>query len=133
MDRVGSGAGGVIGVGTDLVDVEALRVALERTPGLHERLFTPAELEYANRHRDPVMHLAARAAAKEAVMKALGHGIADIGFTEVEVVHDDRGRPLVVLHGRAAAESSRQQVGQWHLSLTHTRTLAQAFAVATAG
>jgi len=122
--------GAVVGVGTDLVDVEELRAAFERTPGLEDRLFTAGELAYSKRHRDPVIHLAARAAAKEAVMKALGHGMADIGFTEIEVDHDDGGRPVVVLHGRAAAESDRQQVTEWHLSLTHTRTLAQAFVVA---
>lgn len=124
------GRGDVVGVGTDLVDVEELRTALGRTPGLRERLFTSAELAYAERHHDPVIHLAARAAAKEAVMKALGRGIAEIGFTEIEVVHDDGGRPTVVVRGRAAAESDRQRVGEWHLSLTHTRALAQAFAVA---
>jgi holo-[acyl-carrier protein] synthase len=123
-------APGVVGVGTDLVDVEELRLALDRTPGLAERLFTGDELAYAHRHRDPVIHLAARAAAKEAVMKALGKGISHIGFTEIEVDHDADGRPVAVLHGRALAEADRQQVGTLHLSLTHTRTLAQAFVVA---
>lgn len=121
---------GIVGIGTDLVDVEELRAALDRTPGLLDRLFTSVERDYAGRHHDPVIHLAARAAAKEAVMKALGRGIADIGFSEIEVDHDEHGRPLAVLHGRALAEAHRQQVAAWHLSLTHTRSMAQAFAVA---
>ncbi len=125
-----AGPDALVGVGTDLVDVEELRAALDRTPGLQDRLFTAGEVEYSSRHRDPVIHLAARAAAKEAVMKALGRGISDIGFTEIEVAHDVGGRPVVVLHGRALDEANAQEVDAWHLSLTHTRSLAQAFAVA---
>lgn len=122
----------VLGVGTDLVDVPELRAALERQPGLRARLFCDDEWSYAQRHRDPAPHLAARFAAKEAVMKALGAGMSEIGFTEIEVVRRDSGAPRLLLHGRAASRAEQLGVVAWHLSLTHTRSVAHAIAVAMA-
>ncbi len=124
---------GVVGVGTDLVDVDRVRRALERRPGLRTRLFTESEWAYATRHRDPHPHLAARFAAKEAVMKALGRGMSSMGFAEIEVVRDDSGAPSVELHGAAAQLGAAAGVSRWHLSLTHTDALAQAVAVAVGG
>jgi holo-[acyl-carrier protein] synthase len=121
-----------LGVGTDLVEVDRLRAALDRRPGLRTRLFTAAEWDYADRHRDPMTHLAARFAAKESVMKALGRGMDTMSFAEIEVVHDAHGAPAVRLHGRAAAVAAESGVAGWLLSLTHTATLAQAVAVAQA-
>lgn len=121
---------GVLGVGTDLVDVDRVRRALERQPGLRTRLFTDDEWEYSSRHRDPHPHLAARFAAKEAVMKALGRGMSSMGFAEIEVVRDEHGVPAVRLVGAAADVADRAGVARWHLSLTHTDALAQAVAVA---
>ena len=122
---------GVLGVGTDLVDVDRMRAALDRQAALRERLFTPAEWEYAARHRDPLPHLAARFAAKESIMKALGHGMEHMSFHEIEVVRDEQtGAPAVRLHGRAAQVAARAGVGAWRLSLTHTSSLAQAVAIA---
>jgi holo-[acyl-carrier protein] synthase len=130
----GSGAtrpgGPVIGIGTDLVDVDRLRTALGRTPGLADRLFTSAEQDAVAGRRDPAPGLAARFAAKEAVMKALGSGLADVGFTDIEVRTGDDGAPSLELHGRAAARAAALGVRRWHLSLTHTGGLAQAVALA---
>jgi len=121
---------GVLGVGTDLVDVERVRRALERHPGLRDRLFTEREWDYAARHRDPHPHLAARFAAKEAVMKALGHGMSSMGFVEIEVVRNESGAPSIALDRSAAAVAAAAGVSRWHLSLTHTDALAQAVAIA---
>jgi holo-[acyl-carrier protein] synthase len=125
---------GVTGVGVDLVEVERVRAALERQAGLRQRLFTEGEWDYAARHRDPLPHLAARFAAKESVMKALGQGMQHMSFHEIEVVRDERsGAPGVQLHGRAAAVATAAGVDRWHLSLTHTASLAQAVAIALRG
>ncbi len=121
---------GVVGLGTDLVDVERLRRALGRRPGLRTRLFTVDEWDYAARHRDPHPHLAARFAAKEAVMKALGRGMSSMGFAEIEVRRSPSGVPSVRLSGSAASIARASGVTGWHLSLTHTDLLAQAVAIA---
>ena len=124
------GAGGVRGVGVDAVDVVRFRRVIERRPGIVDRLFTETEQAYAQRGRDPGPRLAVRFAAKEAVLKALGVGVGAAGFRDVEVVRADNGEPGVVLSGRAAALSVGRGVHRWHLSLTHTETIAVATVVA---
>jgi holo-[acyl-carrier protein] synthase len=120
----------MIGVGIDAVDVERFRHSLARTPGLAERLFTVEERAYAGQRADPTERLAARFAAKEAVMKALGVGIGAFAFHDVEVVVNDDGAPSLVLGGAARALAHGRGVRVWHLSLTHTAHLAEAVAIA---
>ena len=126
----GVATGGVVGVGTDLVEVDRLRTALERTPGLVHRLFTPAEQSRCARNKDPLPHLAARFAAKEAVMKALGRGMSAMAFTDIEVVTDATGAPSVRLAGRARQVADAAGVQRWSLSLTHDGGMAHAIALA---
>lgn len=132
LDGSAAAPGAVVGVGTDLVEVSRLRDALERTPALLHRLFTPAEQAHGRRSRDPLPHLAARFAAKEAVMKSLGAGMSAMGFTDIEVVVDAEGAPTIRLSGRALQVAARRNVATVHVSLTHTGDLAQAHAVACA-
>lgn len=120
----------MIGIGTDLVELERFRLALARTPALIERLFTDGERAYAELRTDPTERFAARFAAKEAVMKALGVGIGDCAFRDIEVVRAESGAPSIELHGKAAQLAADLGVGQWRLTLTHTTSLAQAIAVA---
>ncbi|UDY33853.1 holo-ACP synthase [Dermatobacter hominis] len=127
----GATGGRVVGVGTDLVEVPRLRAALERTPALLHRLFTPGEQSRCQRHEDPLPHLAARFAAKEAVMKALGKGMSAMAFTDIEVTSDGSGAPGVRLSGRARRVADERGVATVLVSLTHTGDLAQAHAVAT--
>ena len=121
----------VVGVGTDLVDLDRFREAAERTPGILTRYFTAEEQAYAERRADPTERYAARFAAKEAVMKALGVGLGACELAEIEVVRADSGAPDLVLHGKAAALAAERGVTAWHLSLTHTDTAAHAIAIAT--
>jgi holo-[acyl-carrier protein] synthase len=114
----------VTGIGIDLLEIERLERALERRPGLAERLFTDAELKYAAARARPAQHLAARFCAKEAVAKALGLG--GWAFRDVEVVATD-GPPGVRLTGTPAARAAG---GEVLVSLTHTRTTAGAVAIA---
>jgi holo-[acyl-carrier protein] synthase len=120
----------VIGIGTDLVELDRFRLALTRTPGIVDRLFTDGERAYAELRRDPTERFAARFAAKEAVLKAMGAGIGECDFREIEVVRAESGAPSVQLHGRAAGLASDRGVGEWRLTMTHTASLAQAIAVA---
>jgi holo-[acyl-carrier protein] synthase len=110
------------GVGIDLIEIDRIERALERRPRLAERLFTPAELAYANERARPGRHLAARFAAKEAVIKALGRGVAP---REIEVEAGEP--PRVRLHGRAAELAKGRDLA---ISLTHSRDTAAAVALA---
>lgn len=107
-----------------------MRRALARTPGLEERLFTAGERAYASGARDPAERYAVRFAAKEAVMKALGVGLGAFDWHDVEVVRASSGAPSLELRGRAAALAEAAGVGSWILTLSHTRSLAEAIAVA---
>ena len=121
----------VLGLGTDLVDVDRFRLALDRQgERLVTRLFSDAERDYAFRHRNPAPRLAARFGAKEAVMKALGVGLWKFKFRDVEVVRAKSGAPSVALQGRAAEMAAERGIGGWHLSLTHTETTAMAVVLA---
>jgi len=120
----------LIGIGLDAVELDRFRLALERTPRLVQRCFTEAEQAYAFRRADPTERLAARFAAKEAVMKAMGVGLWKFAFVDVEVVRARSGQPSVLLHGRAAELAAARGVTTWHLTLTHTAHTAQAIAVA---
>jgi holo-[acyl-carrier protein] synthase len=120
----------MIGLGIDAVDITRFREVLTRWPSLTERLFTAAERSYAERLADPTPSLAARFAAKEATMKALGVGLGAFRWQDVEVVRSETGRPFLVVSGGAAALASEQGVGNWHVSLTHTSDLAGAVVAA---
>ena len=83
----------MIGIGVDVVEIERFRRSLERTPTMRERLFTAIELDYVAPKLDPVPSLAARFAAREAVMKSLGLGLGAFGFHDVWVERADSGAP----------------------------------------
>jgi len=120
----------VIGIGVDLVDIERFRRSLERTPTMRTRLFTEVELAYVAPQVDPVPSLAARFAAREAVMKSLGVGLGAFGFHEVWVERSASGRPSLAIIGRAAELADEAGVLTWHLSLTHSDTTAAAYVIA---
>jgi len=121
----------VIGIGVDVVEIERFRTSLARTPAMRERLFTPTELEYVAPKADPVPSLAARFAAREAVMKALGLGLGAFGFHDVWVEVEESGQPRLVLTGRAAELAAERGVRQWHLSLSHDGPVAVAMVTAS--
>lgn len=106
------------------------REVLARTPSIAGRLFTERERAFAERHTDPAPRLAARFAAKEAAMKALGVGLGAFAFHDVEVVRDDGGAPSLVVTGAAAALASERGVTRWLVSLTHSALVAEAVVVA---
>jgi holo-[acyl-carrier protein] synthase len=110
------------GVGIDLIEIERVERALERRPRLAERLFTDAELAYARERARPGRHLAARFAAKEAVIKVLGEGVP---MRQIEVVSGEP--PTLQLHGRAADVAGEAEIS---ISLTHSGENAAAVAIA---
>ena len=111
-----------LAVGIALIEIERVARALERRPRLADRLFTTAELDYARARARPGRHLAARFAAEEAVIKALGQGVPP---RDIEVVSGEP--PALRLHGRAAELAGGTEIA---ISLTHSRDSAAAGAIA---
>jgi len=122
----------VLGIGTDLVDIDRFRDVLQRTPGLIERLFRVEEVAYANQAGDPVPRLAARFAAKEATVKSMGCGIGAMKLRDIEVRHHDDGRPELRLHAGASERAVAFGAARFAVTLSHTDQLAQAVVVALA-
>jgi holo-[acyl-carrier protein] synthase len=119
----------LIRVGTDLIEIERIRRSLDRYAGFRDRCFTPAEQAYCDARKNPAESYAGRFAGKEAVGKALGFGVAGaFAWKEIEIV--GRPKPSVRLSGRLAAVAERNGVRAIDLSMTHSRELAQAVAVA---
>ena len=120
----------ITGLGVDIVEIGRMAAALQRHPGMRERLFSAEERSYCEKRNRPEIHYALRFAAKEAVLKALGTGFAGMAFTDVEVVRDAGGRPTPRLAGRAKEVADGLGVVELHLSLSYTHTTAVASAVA---
>lgn len=113
----------IVGIGVDVVDLARFERAIARTPGLLTRLFTVAERDR------PVRSLAARFAAKEALIKALG-GPGTLRWHDMEVVNDEHGNPGFALHGATATEAASRGVARVHLTMSHDAGIATAFVIA---
>jgi holo-[acyl-carrier protein] synthase len=116
-------------VGVDMIEVERIARSLERYGDkFYSRFFTDNERQIC---AGQPMRLAARFAAKEAVAKALGTGIGDVRWVEIEIDCGERGRPVLRLHGNAARIAAELGLTNWDISLSHTHEHAIAFVVAT--
>jgi holo-[acyl-carrier protein] synthase len=113
----------IVGIGVDLVDIARFERTIERTPRLLERLFSDAERALKPRS------LAARYAAKEALIKALG-GSDGLHWTEIEITPEASGRPWFTLTGSTAAVIRERGITALHLSMSHDAGLATAYVVA---
>lgn len=121
-------------VGVDVVIVARLRRLLLDDPSAADELFTPLETAYAIAQRRPEDHLAARFAAKEAVLKALGIGLLDgVDWTDVEVASAPDGHPVVHLVGNALRCADRRGLRELEISISHSGGIAMAQALAVFG
>jgi holo-[acyl-carrier protein] synthase len=125
----------LVGVGVDAVDINRFREILGRRPSFAARYFTESERADCRASGDEAASLAARFAAKEALMKSLGCGLGAFALTDVEVHRRPgegflRNAPSLVLHAGAAALAEEHGAARFHLSLTHTDDVAIAFVVA---
>ena len=109
----------VLGLGVDIVEIDRMKLALERTPRIKERIFSQDERWYCEHKAKPYVHYAMRFAAKEAVRKALGTGFSGMRFCDVEVVREGNGL-TPKLSGRAAERAAELGVVEMHLSLSFT-------------
>lgn len=117
----------VLTSGVDIVEVARIARAMARHGARFEaRFFTKQELTICDGRAE---RLAGRFAVKEAVAKALGTGIGDVSWTEIEVISDGNGKPQLALHGRARALADERGLVRWSVSLSHTAEYAVGFAV----
>lgn len=126
-----SEAAGPVEVGIDIIEIERVeRVLARHGQRFLQRVYTPRERErYATR----VQELAARFAAKEATMKALGTGIRGVRWRDIEVLPNRRGKPILILHETARRRAALLGLTHFSVSLTHSRGDAMAIVVATKG
>ncbi len=118
---------GTYAIGIDMIAIPRVRGVIERhNERFLRRVYTPEEVAFC---RGRVPELAARFAAKEAVMKALGTGARGVAWREIEVLPDRRGKPLVYLYGRARDRAERIGLRALDVSLSHEREFAIAAVV----
>jgi len=120
----------IFGVGVDIIEVARVEDKLTRTPGLKEKLYTPVEISYCESKKFPYQHYAARFAAKEAFMKALGTGWSrGVKFSEIEVRNLNSGQPVIEVYGKAKEVCQENGISRFYVSLSHLQSKAVATVV----
>jgi len=121
--------------GVDIVEITKFRKVLTTHAGSLSDLFTEEETGYCSGKRDPYVHYAARFAAKEAVLKALGIGMSGVGidgaFREIEVLNSSSGKPELRFHGWAEKMSRKKKISQATVSISHSGDYAVATVILT--
>ena len=124
----------IVGVGLDLIEIERVAAVLaQHGEGFLDRILAPDEDRTRVRGPGGATHLAGLFAAKEAVMKALGTGMAGAAFKEIAIHHRPGGQPEVRLSGSAADRARQLGIGGWRISITHSRRAAAAVALGLSG
>ena len=120
----------IFGLGTDIIHVPRVEGALARTDGLKQTLFTQREITYCESRGKSAQHFAARFAAKEAFLKAMGTGWrGGYRFNEIEILNDELGKPEAVVHGEVKKYCDEKGITRIHVSLSHTQDLAKAVVI----
>ncbi|WP_294392856.1 holo-ACP synthase [uncultured Clostridium sp.] len=118
----------IIGIGTDIIEIERIENAVKRTNGFLNKLFTENEMKIFESRGFRSEVIAGNFAAKEAVSKAVGTGFRDFGVKDIEILRDKLGKPLVNLSDKVYDVLGRSDVNI-HISISHNRTNAIAYAV----
>nr|WP_113885975.1 holo-ACP synthase [Clostridium butyricum]AXB83556.1 holo-ACP synthase [Clostridium butyricum] len=118
----------IIGIGTDIIEIERIEIAVKRTKGFINKLFTENEINIFESRGFTSEVIAGNFAAKEAVSKALGTGFRGFGVKDIEILRDELGKPVVNLNSNVYEILKRKDVNI-HLSISHNRTSAIAYAV----
>jgi holo-[acyl-carrier protein] synthase len=120
----------IYGTGTDIIEVSRIQKAMERNIGFRDKIFTPDEIKYCEEKKNKYQHYAARFSAKEALLKAMGTGWRlGIRFADIEVYHDEFGKPLIRLTGKAKEHAIQEGLKKIHVSLSHLKELATAIVI----
>jgi holo-[acyl-carrier protein] synthase len=119
----------IFGIGIDNIEVDRVRKQLEKN-GFKEKIFSPAEIEYCDARKNYAERYAARFAAKEAFLKAIGTGWrGGLAFNEIEVLNDKLGKPVLKLYGKVKAFVEENGLENIHVSLTHLKNYASAIVI----
>ncbi|MCF6405550.1 holo-ACP synthase [Chitinophaga filiformis] len=121
----------IYGIGTDIIEVDRVAAKMEKGKGFRDMVFTPHEIAYCEQQANPAESYAARFAAKEAFLKAMGTGWGHgkINFNEIEIRNEETGKPLLQLTGNAVSCYSELQIKQILVSLSHVKATAIAMVV----
>jgi phosphopantethiene--protein transferase domain len=121
----------ILGTGVDIVEIFRMRDAIDKWgEAFLTRIFTPREIKYSNSRRFSHQHFAARFAAKEAVVKAFGEGRKHpLNWTEIEVLNDKEGKPVIEFHNGALKLKKKKKVSDVIVSLSHSKNYAIANAI----
>ncbi|PLX20729.1 MAG: holo-[acyl-carrier-protein] synthase [Marinilabiliales bacterium] len=120
----------VIGIGTDMFEVKRMKDRLKNQPSFSEGIYTIHEIEYCEQFKNKAEHYAARYAAKEAFLKAIGTGWRNgITFKDIEIINDNLGKPEIKLHGKAKEVCGQLNAHNILVTLSHTKELAIAFVI----
>ena len=120
-------------MGTDIIEIERINKAILKTNSFFEKIYTTREKTYYRENHKKVETLAGLFAAKEAVSKALGTGFRGFSVNDVEIVPNDLGKPEVYLYGEAKTRANSLGICKIHVSISHCKTYATAFAIAEGG
>ena len=119
----------IVGIGTDLVEIERIGKALEKTPGFLNKIYGETERNWLASKPHPAASAAANFAGKEAVLKVFGTGLRNCRLCEIEILRDGLGKPYVQLSGQAKKLAQSLDIGEIQISLSHTKDLASAYAI----
>lgn len=119
----------IIGIGTDIIEIDRIQKALERNANFIDKIFTKNEIEYLKKRNLRPEFVAGKFAAKEAVAKALGTGFRGFDFKDIETDKNTLGKPLVFLKGNAKKMAKKWTNYKIHLTISHSRDYATAYAV----
>ncbi len=120
----------IIGVGTDIVEIDRIAKAMDRQERFLTKLFTENEISYFESRGLRPETVAGNFCAKEAVVKAMGTGLRGFNWTDIEVLRDDLGKPVLHLYQGAKAKTDQIGIDTIHISISHCKTYATATAVA---
>jgi len=120
----------IYGIGTDIIEVPRIEKVMEKDIGFRDKIFTPGEIAYCETKKHKFENYAARFSAKEALMKAIGTGWRfGIRFADIEVYHDEFGKPLIHLYGKAEELVKIERISKIHVSLSHVKEIATAIVI----
>ena len=120
----------IAGIGTDIIEIERVNKAVLKTPSFVTKSFTIKEQDYFKLRKNAPESIAGNFAAKEAVSKALGTGFNGFGLIDIEILRDEKGRPIVFLYGKAEQIKKQKNIGNIWVSISHCKAYATAYAVA---